>query len=109
MSRLTDLFQQADRLLTATLKNPAACASAHRKLQTVMSSPTSDEEKIRFEMIAKSPQIPNEFGCETIGRIEPQPVDIKLRNPPIDRPQKMFLDIWIEQIEFDQFMVPFPV
>ena len=47
MSRLTDLFQRADRHLTAALKNPAACASAHRKLQAVMASHASDEEKIR--------------------------------------------------------------
>ncbi|MBR4517424.1 MAG: sel1 repeat family protein [Victivallales bacterium] len=47
MSKLTDLFQRTDRHLSATLKNPAACASAQRKLQAVMASRIDDQEKIR--------------------------------------------------------------
>ena len=52
MSRLTELHQHAEHHLAATLKNSDAYASAHRKLQAVMASRATDEEKIR-EIYAK--------------------------------------------------------
>ena len=46
MSRLLSLYQQAERHLAATLKNPAACATARRKLNALMASRAADEQKI---------------------------------------------------------------
>ena len=68
----------------------------------------ADQSKIRFQFLAEAAQAFHKIALQTVGNIEPQSVDIEFFHPALHAFQKVIDNSRIVEIQFDQFIVPFP-
>ena len=68
----------------------------------------SDKQEIRMRCTDMITKFPHECAVEHVGNIQSQAVNPILFNPGIHRGKKPLSDLWIIQIQFDQFMMSFP-